>query len=429
MLVARVDSVLMIGFMDESADGKREEVEARVKGHYVRLSPVMNERVARLWAATEAQTLGRGGVALVARATGMSPRRIAAGVKELDELAAASPVEAAPQAQRIRRAGAGRPPLTETNPEVLGRLQTLVDPGARGDPEAPLRWTIKSVRTLAAELGEHGHEVSASKVGDLLKRLGYSLQAPRKKREGTQHPDRNAQFEYINGKARSFQRRGQPVISVDTKKKELVGDFKNGGRDWHPKGAAPEVCVHDFVDKELGKAIPYGVYDVGRNEGWVSVGIDHDTAEFAVESIWRWWREMGRAVYPKAADLLITADAGGSNAPRTRLWKRELQRLANDAGLRLTVCHYPPGTSKWNKIEHRLFCHITRNWRGRPLESRETIVSLIAATSTTTGLRVRAALDTKSYEKGIKVTAADLADLHIKPHAFHGDWNYDVRPN
>jgi hypothetical protein len=380
MMVAGVDFVAMIGVMDESADGRREEVEARVKGHFARLSSVMNERVARLWAATEAQALGRGGVALVARATGMSPRRITAGVKELDQLAALA-VEDAPQAQRIRRPGAGRPTVTETDPEVLVHLQALVEPGTRGDPEAPLRWTIKSVRVLAAELGQQGHQLSASKVGDLLKQLGYSLQAPRKKREGAQHPDRNAQFEYLNAKARGFQRRGQPVISVDTKKKELIGDFKNGGRDWHPKGEAPEVRVHDFVDKHLGKAIPYGVYDVGRNEGWVNVGIDHDTAEFAVESIRCWWREMGRAVYPKATDLLITADAGGSNAPRTRLWKRELQRLANETGLRLTVCHYPPGTSKWNKIEHRLFCHITRNWRGRPLETRETVVSLIAATS------------------------------------------------
>ena len=294
---------------------------------------------------------------------------------------------------------------------------------------SPLRWTCKSVRTLAAELTRQGHAVSHQTVSEVLQNLGYSLQANRKTREGAEHPDRNAQFEHIAKRAKEFQRRAQPVISVDTKKKELVGDFKNAGREWHPQGQPPAVRVHDFQDDELGKAIPYGVYDLGANAGWVSVGIDHDTPEFAVESIYCWWRQMGRKTYPEASELLITADGGGSNGSRTRLWKVALQRMANATGLKISVCHLPPGTSKWNKIEHRMFCHITRNWRGRPLESLEVVVNLIASTTTTKGLRVRAALDTDEYPTGVKVDDATMASLHLIPDKFHGDWNYAITPS
>jgi hypothetical protein len=331
-----------------------------------------------------------------------------------------------PRGQRIRRPGAGRKLLTDKDPTLMSHLDALVEPTTRGDPESPLRWTCKSVRKLADELRAMGHEISRQKVGELLHEMGYSLQGTRKAREGAAHPDRNAQFEYINAQARKFQRAGEPVISVDTKKKELVGDFANKGKEWRPAGEPERVRVHDFIDKQLGKAIPYGVYDVARNQGWVNVGIDHDTAEFAVESIRRWWRRMGRRAYPGAKRLLITADGGGSNGYRTRLWKLELQQLANDTGLQLTVAHYPPGTSKWNKIEHRMFCHITQNWRGRPLESVETIVSLITNTATKTGLRINAALDSNSYEKGIEVSDEELATVQLKPHRFHGDWNYEI---
>ena len=293
---------------------------------------------------------------------------------------------------------------------------------------SPLRWTCKSVRVLAAELTRQGHRVSHQTVSEVLQHSGYSLQANRKTREGAGHPDRNAQFEHIARRAKEFQQRGQPVISVDTKKKELVGDFKNAGREWHPMGQPPAVRVHDFLDDELGKAIPYGVYDLGANAGWVSVGIDHDTPEFAVESIYCWWRQMGRKTYPEASELLITADGGGSNGSRTRLWKVALQRMADATGLKISVCHFPPGTSKWNKIEHRMFCHITRNWRGRPLESLEVVVNLIASTTTTKGLRVRAALDTDKYPTGVKVDDAVMAALRLTPDAFHGEWNYVIAP-
>ncbi len=396
-----------------------------IRRKFLALGPVMDERLMRLWAATEAEALGRGGIATVADATGCDRTRIRNGLREIEELRRSPPSEA-PRAQRVRRPGAGRKTHASKDPTLVGDLDSLVEPTTRGDRESSLRWTCKSTRRLAEELKEMGHAVSATKVRELLAEAGYSLQSTRKTLEGKQHPDRNAQFEYLNAQVSKFQRKSQPVISVDTKKKELVGDFKNGGREWQPAGDPTPVRVHDFIDKELGKAIPYGVYDVGRDEAWVNVGVDHDTAEFAVESIKRWWRNMGRRAYPEATELLITADGGGSNAPRTRLWKRELQALANSTGLRLTVCHYPPGTSKWNKIEHRLFCHITQNWRGRPLETVEAIVSLIGNTTTRTGLRVRAALDTNQYEAGIKVPDEVVDALRIKPHKFHGDWNYSI---
>ena len=396
-----------------------------IRRKFLALGPVMDERVIRLWAATEAEALGHGGISMVAEATGFDRNRIRSGLREIEEIRRSPPSDA-PRAQRVRRPGAGRKTHASKDPTLLRDLDSLVEPTTRGDPESPLRWTCKSTRLLSDELRAMGHDVGATKVRELLAQTGYSLQSTRKTLEGKQHPDRNAQFEYLNAQVKTFQRKGQPVVSIDTKKKELVGDFKNGGREWQPVGDPTPVRVHDFIDKELGKAIPYGVYDVARNEAWVSVGVDHDTAELAVESIKRWWKNMGRRVYPEGTELLVTADGGGSNAPRTRLWKRELQALANATGLRITVCHYPPGTSKWNKIEHRLFCHITRNWRGRPLESVEAIVSLIGNTTTRGGLRVRAAIDSNTYETGIKVPDDEIRDLHIKPHKFHGDWNYTV---
>jgi hypothetical protein len=348
-------------------------------------------------------------------------------MRDLAELRDTPPSEP-PRGQRVRRPGAGRKPLTEKDPTLMADLDSLVEPSTRGDPESPLRWTCKSVRKLADELRAMGHAIGAQKVSELLREKGYSLQGTSKQREGTTHPDRNAQFEHINAQAKSFQRAGDPVISVDTKKKELVGDFANKGAEWQPAGEPERVRVHDFIDKSLGKAIPYGIYDVARNEGWVNVGVDHDTAEFAVESIRRWWRRMGRRVYPDATRLLVTADAGGSNAYRTRLWKTELQRFADETGLNVTVVHYPPGTSKWNKIEHRMFCHITQNWRGRPLESVEAIVSLIGNTTTNAGLRIKSALDKNTYPEKIKISDEELARIHIKPHRFHGEWNYTIKP-
>lgn len=386
----------------------------------------MDERVTRLWAACEAKALGRGGIAAVTEATGILGKRIWSGMRELKEMGRHPPKES-PRQQRVRRPGAGRKPLTEKDPTLVRDLDGLVEPVTRGDPESPLRWTCKSVRKLADELRAMGHQVGPQKVSELLHDMDYSLQGTRKTREGSAHPDRNEQFEHINAQARTFLRAGEPVISVDTKKKELVGDFANAGKEWRPAGDPEPVRVHDFIDKQLGKAIPYGVYDIGRNEGWVNVGIDHDTAEFAVESIRRWWRRMGRRVYPDASRLLLTADGGGSNGYRTRLWKLELQRFADESGLDVTVAHYPPGTSKWNKIEHRMFCHITQNWRGRPLESVETVVSLIGNTVTKTGLRIKAALDRRLYEKAITVSDDQLASLHIRPHRFHGEWNYTLR--
>jgi hypothetical protein len=324
--------------------------------------------------------------------------------------------------------GGGRQRLVDQNPRLRDELESLVDPATRGDPMSPLRWTSKSTGKLAAELTRRGHKASAQTVARLLHEMDYSLQSNRKSKEGKQHPDRDAQFRYINRLAKRFIRQGKPVISVDTKKKELVGDFKNGGREWQPKGRPEKVRTHDFKDKELGKVIPYGVYDIDRNEGWVSVGIDHDTAEFATSSIRAWWQRMGRKVYPNATELLITADSGGSNSSRTRLWKVALQRLANDIGLGITICHFPPGTSKWNKIEHRMFCHITENWRGRPLLSREVAVNLIASTRTAKGLTIKAKLDKRKYPTGIEVSDDELSQVNIKRAKFCGDWNYTITP-
>jgi hypothetical protein len=402
-----------------------DDVDA-VRSKYGKLRGVMDERVTRLWAAAEAEALGYGGIGAVIRATGISKARIRAGIRDLAEQKA-NPALMPARAQRIRRPGAGRPALVTQDPTLLSDLDSLVDPVTRGDPESPLRWTCKSKEKLATELRGMGHQVSATKVGQLLHGLGYSLQVVRKTREGTQSPDRNAQFEHINRTAKEFIKRGQPVVSVDTKKKELVGDFKNGGREWQRKGKPEPVRVHDFIDRTLGKVIPYGVYDTARNEAWVSVGVDHDTAEFAVATLERWWREMGKKAYPDATDLLVTADGGGSNAPRSRLWRVQLQRFADTTGLDVSVCHFPPGTSKWNKIEHRLFSHITQNWRGRPLVSREAVVELIRGTTTRTGLRVRAKLDKRKYEVGKDVATDALRAVRLVRKKFRGDWNYAVR--
>jgi hypothetical protein len=391
---------------------------------YHSLSVEMDERLRRQWAAAEARELGWGGVTLVAQATGLSRTTITAGRRELD-----LPGERrAAEGTRIRRPGGGRRSLTQRDPQLLAALEALIEPATRGDPESPLRWTCKSIRRLAEELTGQNHPVAATTVATLLHDAGYSLQANRKTREGAAHPDRNAQFEHINAVVRRFLGRDQPAISVDTKKKELVGDFKNGGREWHPAGQPEDVRVHDFLDPTLGKAIPYGVYDILNNQGWVSVGIDHDTAQFAARSIRRWWVQMGRRRFPRASELLITADGGGSNSCRSRLWKVSLQELADELGLRLHVCHFPPGTSKWNKIEHRLFSFITQNWRGKPLVSHQAIVSLIASTTTTTGLLVKAALDTDHYDTAIKVSDEQLGRLNLTPNVFHGEWNYTLSP-
>jgi transposase len=398
------------------------QVIERIQRKYQVLAPEMDERMRRQWAATEARELGWGGVTAVAKATGLSRPTIIAGLRELD----LPSEQRAAETTRRRRPGGGRKPLTETDPQLMQALEALIDPVTRGDPMSALRWTCKSTYRLAEELRQRDHPIGPRTVASLLRQAGYSLQSPRKTREGKQHPDRNAQFEYLNQQVERFQKRRQPTISVDTKKKELVGDFANGGREWQPKGEPEKVRVHDFKDKQLGKAIPYGVYDIINNEGWVSVGIDHDTAQFAARSIQRWWEEMGAARFPKARQLLITADGGGSNSHRSRLWKVALQQLANDIGLKLCVCHLPPGTSKWNKIEHRLFSFITQNWRGRPLVSRQAIVELINNTTTHQGLTVRAALDTNTYETGIEVSDAQLAKVRLTRHDFHGDWNYTI---
>lgn len=379
----------------------------------------------RQWAAAEAKELGWGGVSLVAKATGLSRPTISVGIKELE----LSPKKRTAEAQHIRRPGAGRKRLVDVDPELIAALEALIEPGTRGDPESPLRWTCKSTRRLADELTRQRHAVSDRTVAFLLKERGYSLQANRKTREGGSHPDRNAQFEYINSSVLRFQKRGRPAISVDTKKKELVGDFQNSGREWRPRGKPEDVRVHDFQDKLLGKAIPYGVYDIVSNQGWVNVGIDHDTAQFAANSIQRWWTRMGQRRFPKATELLITADGGGSNSHRSRLWKVCLQELANDLDMKLHICHFPPGTSKWNKIEHRLFSFITQNWRGKPLVSVQTIVNLIASTKTRKGLIVKAAIDDNHYETNIKVTDEELGRVKLKRNKFHGDWNYTISPS
>jgi hypothetical protein len=395
----------------------------RIRRKFRALAPAMDERMRRQWAATEAREFSWGGVSWVAKATGLSRTTVAAGLEELKALTG----DVVPNT-RIRRPGGGRKPLDHHDPDLWAALDALVEPVTRGDPETPLRWTCKSTRRLAQELSRQKHPISPGTVANMLRDLGYSLQANRKTREGENHPDRNAQFEYINQQVRRLQKRGQPVVSVDTKKKELLGDFKNAGREWRPQGEPEEVRVHDFQDPALGKAIPYGVYDLANNQGWVSVGIHRDTAQFAARTIQRWWEDMGAKRFPRARELLITADGGGSNSYRSRLWKVALQQLADDLGLTLRVCHFPPGTSKWNKIEHRLFSFITQNWRGKPLVSQQAIVNLIASTTTKTGLTVRAALDRNVYQTGIKVSDEQMAKLNIKPADFHGEWNYSIAP-
>jgi transposase len=374
-----------------------------------------------VWAASEAVALGHGGIGLVEQATGISRSTISRGIRELDA------GETLP-AERARRPGGGRTRTVEKDATLVQDLDRLVEPTVSGDPDSPLRWTSKSVRHLATELQAMGHEVSYRLVTKLLHAAGYSLQANRKTREGPQHPDRDAQFQYLTTQVRRFQRQHRPAISVDTKKKELIGDFKNAGRNWRPKATPEPVRVHDFLIPSQGKAVPYGVYDLARNEGWVSVGIDHDTASFAVHAIRRWWNRMGRSAYPDTTALLITADAGGSNGSRVRLWKWELQQFATRTGLTITVCHFPPGTSKWNKIEHRLFSHIAMNWRGQPLVDLVTIVSLIGETTTEDGLRVRSEVDRAHYPMGVVIRDEQMAQIQLEPHAFHGDWNYTIRP-
>ena len=396
--------------------------EATIHTRFAMLSPFLNERTRRLHTAAEAAALGRGGIATVARATGVSRRAIAAGLAELHAPQAAS-------ASRVRRPGGGRKRAVQTDRTLQDDLERLIDPVTRGDPESPLRWTCKSVRKLAEELRRLGHATSHRMVAELLHELGYSLQANRKTLEGTHHPDRNAQFAHINAKVQAALQAGDPVISVAAKKKELVGDFKNAGREWHPAGQAVPVRVYDFIIPALGRVTPYGVYDMAQNTGWVNVGTDHDTATFAVESIRRWWYAMGQPAYPHARTLLITADGGGSNGSRVRLWKLELQQLANKTGLEIAVCHFPPGTSKWNKIEHRLFSFISQNWRGKPLVGHEVIVNLIAATTTQTGLKVVCQLDQNAYPAGLKVSKKAMEEINLRRDSFHGEWNYTILPN
>jgi hypothetical protein len=393
-----------------------------IRAKYEPLKPSLHERARRLWAATEARSLGHGGIAVVRAATGMSSATVNRGLGDLEAGVSVLP------AGRLRQPGGGRKATRDKHPGFSPALAALVEPTTRGDPERSLRWTCKSTAKLALELRRQGFPVTARTVAKELQRQEFSLQSNRKTHEGQSHPDRNAQFSYINEQVMAFQRRSQPAVSVDTKKKELVGDFKNAGREWRPRGQPQEVRMHDFPDPKMNKAIPYGVYDLTRNEGWVSLGIDHDTARFAAASIKRWWRKMGRRRYPEARELLITADCGGSNSSRTRLWKVVLQELADDLGMSLTVCHFPPGTSKWNKIEHRMFCHITQNWRGRPLISYAAIVQLIGNTKTTTGLKVRAELDDHEYPTKELVTPEQLARVHLTPAPFHGEWNYTIAP-
>jgi Rhodopirellula transposase DDE domain len=395
--------------------------ERAARKRYREMATVLDEQSRRRFAALEAQALGRGGVSLMSKISGLARSTIYRGLSDIRDHASAPP-------GRMRKEGGGRKRKTIEDPTLVVDLKSLVAPATRGDPMRPLLWTSRSLRNLVTELAKKGHNVSATVVGDLLRGMGYSLQANSKTREGDQHIDRNAQFEYINRQAKGFLTTNEPVISVDTKKKELVGNFKNNGREWRPQGTPELVKVHDFIDPKLSRAVPYGVYDITNNVGWVSVGTDHDTASFAVNAIHRWWRTMGKKRHPKAKRLMISADGGGSNGYRVRLWKVELQRLADDLNLPVTVCHLPPGTSKWNKIEHRLFSFITMNWRGKPLRSYRTIVQLIAATTTDTGLKVRAELDERKYPKGLKVSDAQLATVNISRHSFHGDWNYTISP-
>jgi transposase len=396
------------------------QTEQKISEKLAIVLPHLNEKQRRLLIAAEAKTLGWGGISKVAKATGVSRVTIH---KALTEIAGKKII-----AERIRKPGGGRKDITEYHPNILEKLEALVDPVTRGDPRSPLRWTCKSTRHLSQELGRKGYSISNVTVADLLHRLDYSLQANAKTLEGASHPDRDAQFQYINSRVKGFLRRHQPVISVDTKKKELVGNFKNGGKEWQPKREPEKVEIHDFASPEFPKVIPYGVYDIGKNMGWINVGTDHDTASFAVASIRRWWFGMGREIYPSATDLLICADCGGSNGYRVRLWKIELQNLASETGLRITICHFPPGTSKWNKVEHRLFSHISMNWRGRPLVSHEVIVKLIGETTTSIGLEVKAQLDKRRYPVKVKVTDEEMKIVKIRPHKFHGEWNYSINP-
>jgi len=393
-----------------------------VANKYQGLSPELSERTRRCWAAVEAVSLGRGGIAVVSAATGLGYNTIRRGIRELDS-------GDTPPTGRQRRRGAGRKRAEVVDPGVQAALERLVEPESRGDPQSPLRWTCKSTRRLAQELTAQGHPIGPTTVRQLLRKAGYSLQANRKTREGKAHADRDAQFRHINARVKAQQRRRQPAISVDTKKKETLGNLKNPGQTWRAKGKPVEVDTHDFPDPRKGKAVPYGVYDLGHNEAWVSVGISSDTAEFAVASIRCWWKRLGHRRHPQAQRLLITADSGGSNSSRNRLWKVELQRLSDETGLEIEVCHFPPGTSKWNKIEHRLFCHVTRNWRGQPLESYEIVVNLIGSTTTESGLKVYAQLDANTYEKGQKVSDEEFATVNLNPSRFHGEWNYVIRPN
>jgi hypothetical protein len=404
---------------------KSEKIEV-IRHKYELLRPLMTERMRRQWAACEAMSFPRGGFTLVAQATGLSRTTLWAGKRELQQQVCLPREDLQPE--RVRRPGGGRHLVETDDPTLLSDLQALLESTTRGDPQSPLLWTCQSTRNLAEELNRAGHHVNYRTVAALLHDLDYSLQANRKTKEGTSHPDRNAQFEYINRQVRVFQKRGQPVVSVDTKKKELVGDFRNAGREWHRRGHPEEVRAKDFADKKLGKVIPEGVYDLTLNQGWVSVGVDHNTAAFAKETIRRWWQEMGLPLYADATELLVTVDGGGSNSVRARLWKVGLQELADDLGLRISVCHFPPGTSKWNKIEHRMFCHITQNWRGKPLRTRAVVVNLIGNTKTKSGLKVQAELDTNSYPTGIKVSDEELAAVQIKRAEFHGDWNYTIMP-
>jgi len=395
---------------------------AGIGQRYQELAPVLDERGRRRFAAAEARAYGHGGVSVVSRLTGIARSTIVRGLKENEQ-------NTEVESGRVRKPGAGRKAKCSQDSTLLPDLKRLVEPATRGDPMRALRWTFKSLRHLSQALQAQGHSVCPHVVADCLRELGYSLQANRKTREGSEHMDRDAQFQYLNDQATEFLKADEPVISVDTKKKELVGNFKNNGREWRPKATPEEVNVHDFIDPKLGRAVPYGVYDIADNKGWVSVGTDHDTASFAVHAIRRWWSAMGHQRYPKASRMLITADGGGSNGHRVRLWKIELQALANELQIPITVCHLPPGTSKWNKIEHRLFSFITLNWRGKPLRSFRTIIQLIAATTTTAGLTVRAELDENKYPKGVKISDAKLAAVHILRHSFHGDWNYTISPN
>ena len=396
------------------------ELEATIVEKYAAVEAFLDERGRRIWAAAESRAIGHGGDALVSDATGLSRPTIRKGRREIES------GDTLPG--RIRRPGAGRPGIEQSQPGIKQALEKLVDPLTRGDPQSPLRWTCKSRAKLTQALVQAGWRVSSTTVGRLLHELGYRLQSVRKSREGASHPDRGDQFAYINAKADDFLQRGQPVVSVDTKKKELVGDFKNAGREWQPKGHPEHARVHDFPQDALGKAIPYGIYDMANNEAWVSVGRDHDTPAFAVASLRQWWQEMGRGRYPEAGELFVTADAGGSNGYRSRAWKHGLQQFADETGLRIHVSHLPPGTSKWNKIEHRLFCHITQNWRGKVLRTFETIVDLIGSTRTAAGLRMQARLDAGTYPTGVVTTDAEMDALSLHREAFHGDWNYALQP-